>query len=129
MGLCIAAGGTVLKAYAGIAAFTLAWTHSVQKTEWEEDWRIVDNRLAIVEARVQGTGAGMEPPPDSQFDGHFWRWAPRVAPLAQVVLRRSGATDDWRLCVDGTCGPLSAVLPADADPVVLSACDGQKPAR
>lgn len=129
MGLCIAAGGAVLKVYAGIVAFTLAWTHSVQKTEWEEDWRIVDTKLTIAEARVQGTGAGMEPPPDSHFDGRFWRWTPTVAPLAQVVLRRSGATDDWRLCIDGACEPLSAVLPADADPIVLSACEGPKPTR
>jgi hypothetical protein len=122
MGLCIAAGGTVLKTYAGIAAFTLAWTHSVQKTEWEEDWRIADNRLVIVEARVEGTGAGMEPPPESRFDGRFWRWTPAMTPMPEVVLRRAGATDDWRLCVAGSCQPLNAVLPADADPIVLRAC-------
>jgi hypothetical protein len=122
VGLCIAAGGSVVKAYAGIAAFTLAWTHSVQKTEWEEDWHIVDSRLVLVEARVQGTGAGMEPPPESRFDGRFWRWTPTLAPLSEVVLRRSGATDDWRLCVNSACQPLSTVLPANADPVVLSAC-------
>lgn len=121
-GLCIAAGGTVLKTYAGIAAFTLAWTHSVQMTEWEEDWRIVDNTLAIVEARVQGTGAGMEPPPDSRFDGRFWHWTPRIGPMPEVVLRRSGATEDWRLCIDGACRSLATILPPEADPVVLSAC-------
>jgi hypothetical protein len=129
MGLCIAAAGAVIKTYAGIAAFTLAWTHSVQKTEWEEDWRIVDNRLTIAEARVQGTGAGMEPPPDSHFDGHFWRWAPRMTPMPEVVLRRSGATEDWRLCIGGACRSLSAILPPDADPIVLSACDNPEPAR
>lgn len=122
MGLCIAAGGSLIKAYAGIAAFTLAWTHSVQKTEWEEDWRIVDDRLVISEARVQGTGAGMEPPPESHFDGHYWRWTPTVAPMAELTLRRSGATDDWRLCVDGSCHPLSEALPKSADPIVFSAC-------
>jgi len=127
MGLCIAAGGTVFKAYAGIAAFTLAWTHSVQKTEWEEDWRIADGRLTIVEARVQGTGAGMEPPPDSRFDGRFWRWTPQVPPLEELVLRRSGATADWRLCTDGQCRTLSADLPSDADPIVLRACDIPSP--
>ena len=67
MGLCIAAGGSLIKAYAGITAFTLAWTHSVQKTEWEEDWQIVNTRLVIAEARVQGTGAGMEPPAEARF--------------------------------------------------------------
>jgi hypothetical protein len=128
MGLCIASGGVLLKTYAGVVAFTLAWTHSVQKTEWEEDWRIADSRLILVEARVEGTGAGMEPPPDSRFDGRFWRWAPHLAPLAQVVLRRSGATDDWRLCTNGSCRALSSVLPPDADPIVLTACEAT-PAR
>jgi hypothetical protein len=123
MGLCLlSAGGAVLKTYAGIAAFTLAWTHSVQKTEWEEDWRIDGGLLTLVEARVQGTGAGMEPPPEAHFDGRFWRWKPVIAPLRNVALRRSGATADWRLCVNGQCEPLSKALLPDADPVVLSAC-------
>ena len=122
MGLCIAAGGSLLKAYAGIAAFTLAWTHSVQKTEWEEDWRIVNDHLVISEARVQGTGAGMEPPAEARFDGHFWRWTPAMVPMTEVILRRSSATDDWRLCIAGACQSMDTVLPKDADPVVLSAC-------
>lgn len=129
MALCISAGGIAFKLYAGVAAFTLAWTHSVQKTEWEEDWRIADGLLTIVEARVQGTGAGMEPPPDSRFDGRFWRWTPRVPPLKEVVLRRSGATADWRLCSDGECRPMSTELPVEADPVVLSACTEPPPPR
>jgi hypothetical protein len=122
MGLCIATGGSLIKAYTGIAAFTLAWTHSVQKTEWEEDWQIVDNRLVIAEARVQGTGAGMEPPTEARFDGHFWRWTPTMTPMTEVTLRRSGATDDWRLCMKGICQSLDLVLPKEADPIVLSAC-------
>lgn len=122
MSLCIAAGGSILKVYAGIAAFTLAWTHSVQKTEWEEDWRILGDRLVISEARIQGTGAGMEPPAEARFDGHFWRWTPSLMPMGKVTLRRSGATEDWRLCIAGACQSLEKVLPKDADPIVLSAC-------
>src|SRR5574337_1052158 len=121
MSLCLSAAGTIVKTYAGVVAFTLAWTHSVQKTEWEEDWRIDDGRLRIVEARVQGTGAGMEPPPESRFDGRYWRWTPSTPPMSQVVLRRSGATADWRLCVEGQCHPLGDAVPKDADPIVLSA--------
>ena len=59
MSLCIlAAGKTVTLA---VAAFTLSWTHSVEKTRWEEDWAITPAGLQIVEARVKGSGAGMEP--------------------------------------------------------------------
>lgn len=123
MSLCISTAGAIVKTYAGVVAFTLAWTHSVQKTEWQEDWRIAANgRLFIAEARVQGTGAGMEPPSGSRFDGEYWRWVPKLPPMREVTLRRSGATADWRLCIDGTCRPIGDVVPKDADPVVLSAC-------
>jgi hypothetical protein len=122
MALCLATAGAVVKTYAGVMAFTLAWTHSVQKTEWQEDWRIDGDRLSIVEARVQGTGAGMEPPAEARFDGIYWRWQPSTPPMKEVVLRRSGATDDWRLCLDGTCRPLGDVVPPEADPVTLTAC-------
>lgn len=122
MGLCLATAGAIVKTYAGVMAFTLAWTHSVQKTDWQEDWHIDGDRLAIVEARVQGTGAGMEPPPEARFDGTWWRWKPSTPPMKEVALRRSGATADWRLCLDGTCHPMGDVLPRDADPVTLLAC-------
>jgi hypothetical protein len=60
LSLCLASAGAV-KALS-VAAFTLAWTHSIEKVEWQEDWRITVNGLELVEARVKGSGAGMEPP-------------------------------------------------------------------
>ena len=36
--LCLASAG-VVKTLA-LAAFTLAWTHSIEKIEWQEDWRV-----------------------------------------------------------------------------------------
>ena len=59
--ICLIAGSKIAPLLAG--ALTLAWTHSVEKTRWEEDWREVAAGLELVEARVQGSGAGMEPPP------------------------------------------------------------------
>jgi len=35
LSLCLASAG-VVKTLA-VAAFTLAWTHSIEKTEWQED--------------------------------------------------------------------------------------------
>ena len=35
--ICLLAGSTVAPLMAG--AITLAWTHSVEKIVWEEDWR------------------------------------------------------------------------------------------
>ncbi|MFX6230366.1 DUF1850 domain-containing protein, partial [Acinetobacter baumannii] len=28
-----------------VAAFTLSWTHSVEKVEWQEDWRVTPQGL------------------------------------------------------------------------------------
>jgi hypothetical protein len=65
MSLCLAAGaaGAVL----AVNGFTLAWMHSIEKIRWEEDWRIVGRELVITEARIRGTGAGMEPPETPGF--------------------------------------------------------------
>jgi len=122
MGLCIFAGGAS-KAFAAVAAFTLAWTHSVEKLEWQEDWRVTRDRLVLVEARVHGDGAGMEPPAGARLDRGGWSWRPDVRPLPELVLRRSGATADWRLCTGGECRDLGSIV-GDADPVRLAACDG-----
>jgi hypothetical protein len=126
MGLCLATAGTVVKTYAAVTAFTLAWTHSVQKTEWQEDWRVAEDKLVIAEARVQGTGAGMEPPPEARFDGIWWRWKPSTPPMKEVALRRSGATADWQLCIDGTCRALGDIVSQDADPVLLRVCEDRR---
>ena len=79
MGLCLAAGGLVVRL--GMAALTLAWTHSVEKIAWEEDWAATPQGLVLREARVRGSGAGMEPPPEARFVEGGWRWTPDLPPL------------------------------------------------
>jgi hypothetical protein len=102
MSLCLLATGKVT-AFA-VAAFSLAWTHSVEKTRWEEDWRIVGDRLEIVEARVKGSGAGMEPPDGAVLKDGWWVYAPVLPPQRQVVLAASGATaGGWQLCMGKDC--------------------------
>lgn len=101
---------------------TLAWTHSVERVRWEETWRDTPEGLALVEARVKGSGAGMEPPAEATLRDGFWTWTPRLAPLPEVILRRSGATADWLLCQGGTCETMSSLVPAAADPVILAPC-------
>lgn len=128
MGLCLAAGGLVVRL--GAAALTLAWTHSVEKIAWEEDWAAAPQGLVLREARVRGSGAGMEPPPEARLIAGAWRWTPSLPPLKEVVLRRSGATADWRLCTEGQCRALGDLVPAEADPVLLRPCAaGLSPAR
>lgn len=117
--LCLAGGGEVVRV--ATLVFTLAWTHTIERTAWEEDWRVEPAALVLVEARVKGTGAGMEPPDDARFDGGWWRWSPGLS-VPMVTLRRAPEAGDWRLCVDGTCRPFGTLLPATADPVTLAPC-------
>lgn len=116
--LCILAAGktTVLAA----TAFTLSWTHSVERTRWEEDWRITPAGLEIVEARVKGSGAGMEPPPDAVFKDGWWVYAPKITARPEIMLAASGATGSgWTVCAAGKCMELGA---AAGGPVRLEPC-------
>ncbi len=116
--LCVA-GGEVLRL--AVAAFTLAWTHSVEHVRWEEDWRVTPAGLELVEARVRGTGAGMEPPPDARLAGGWWVYAPHRPPLHELVLAASGATGGgWTLCAAGACREIGAAAEA---PLRLSPCE------
>lgn len=120
MMLCLLAGTLTVPLLAPSA--TLAWTHSVEKVLWEEDWRATAAGVELVEARVRGSGAGMEPPPEARLKNGVWTWRPPVPAQRQVLLRRSGATADWRICIAGTCQSMEAYLPPDADPVALTLC-------
>lgn len=119
-GLCLAAAGLVVSLNTG--EMTLTWRHSVEKILWEEDWRLENGRLVLREARVRGSGAGMEPPPEAKLVTGVWRWKPTLPPQESVILRRSGATADWRLCLAGRCREMDMLVPKDADPVVMRGC-------
>lgn len=125
--LCVAAlGGAVLAALPG-PSFTLSWTHSVEKTEWREVWSIRGDRLVLDEARVRGTGAGMEPPPDARLvggaAGGWFVWTPRLDPQPRIVLAASGFTADHSLCAGDDCRPLHAWTGgASPGPLELRVC-------
>ena len=108
LSLCLASAG-VAKTLS-IAAFTLVWTHSIEKVEWQEDWRVTPEGLELAQARVKGTGAGMEPPPDARLVDGWFQWQPARASMPQVVLGNSGAAGEWRLCHDGGCQTLSEIF-------------------
>lgn len=120
MSLCVVGAKTLMIA---ASAFTLTWTHSVQKTVWEEEWRVEKDVLRLVAARVEGSGAGMEAGEGATFDGRFWRWAPKLPPLKQVLLRRSDAIPQgWTLCAAGTCRAVADARET-ADVVALRSCE------
>lgn len=117
MPLCLAAGAVA----AAIAAdaFTLAWTHSIEKIRWEEDWRTEGTSLVVTEARIRGTGAGMEAPPGAALENGVWRYRPSLPPQSSLRLTHSPHAAGYELCIEDRCSPLAARLPGiGADAVV-----------
>ncbi len=120
MPLCLLAAGKVT-AFA-VTAFTLSWTHSVERTRWEEDWRVAGDRLQVVQARVKGSGAGMEPPDGAVLQNGWWTYAPALPPQRELVLAASGATaSGWKLCFGKECLEVGGQA---GDPARLSVCTG-----
>lgn len=124
MGICLAVGAAV-QAMLPVTAFTLAWTHSVEKVRWEEDWRVEGRALVADEARVQGSGAGMEPPAGAQLRDGVWHYRPAIGPLPALRLTLSPYAADYELCANRRCLPLSQIVAAPSTPVVvaIAPCD------
>ena len=126
-GLCLAAG--VIAATLPLSAFTLAWTHSIEKIRWEEDYRIQGSRLVLEEARIRGSGAGMEPPADAKFKNGVWHYKPILPPLERLRLTHSPYTAGYEICSSGGCKPLTTILAGlpDFALVEVSACRPDPP--
>ena len=132
MSLCLAAGA--LSAVLATDAFTLAWTHSIEKIRWEEDWRIETGALVAVEARIRGSGAGMEIPDGAVLKNGVWHYRPALSPqaksgitefrLGELRLTHSPHAAGYELCIDGECRPLADRLPGidNHATVVLAPC-------
>jgi len=122
LSLCLASAG-IVKTLA-LASFTLAWTHSIEKIEWQEDWRVTPAGLELVRARVKGTGAGMEPPPEARLVDGWFQWQPARVPMPEVALGNSGTAGEWRVCSDGKCRTLSDIfgLPIGSNVTTMRVC-------
>ena len=123
IGVCFAVGATV-QAFLPVTAFTLAWTHSVEKVRWEEDWRVEGSALVADEARVHGSAAGMEPPPGARLRDGVWHYRPALGPQRELRVTLSPYTADYELCTNRGCAPLSQVVAAPSVPevVVIAPC-------
>lgn len=127
----VAAGKTIMLA---ASAFTLAWTHSVEKTSWQERWTAGPDGLTVVEGRVEGSGSGMEPPPDAVLKDGAYVYTPHLPAIPELVLAASGATGaGWTLCAEGGNGSQGSqqgrclTLGAEpAAPIVVHWCESDK---
>lgn len=115
---CLLVGATALALAGG--DFRLAWTHSVERIEWREEWRIEGGALHLIRAAVRGSGAGMEPGAGAVLREGWWVWTPDLPPQPQITLAASGATGGgWQLCDARGCTEFGA----DAgQPVTLAPC-------
>ncbi|OQX06567.1 MAG: hypothetical protein BWK76_26035 [Desulfobulbaceae bacterium A2] len=103
----------------------LRWTHSIEKIVWEEEYRCAGGLLHLEEARVRGSGAGMEPPPGAVLQDGAWRYRPELPPLPHILLRHSPHVPPYILCSAGECKAVSEWLPGLPEHAVieLTPCD------
>ncbi|MBA3589261.1 DUF1850 domain-containing protein [Methylibium sp.] len=126
LGVCLAlAAASAEVVFVPAQRFTLAWTHSIEKTRWEEDYKVDLHagtpRLRALSARVRGSGAGMEPPPDAVLRKGWYEYQ-AGQPLPPLRLTRSAFTPDYDWCDATGCRPLAAWLPSDGGVTLLHAC-------
>lgn len=107
--LCLSAG--TLIASLAINQFTLAWTHSIEKIRWEEDWRIENDQLILDVARIRGSGAGMEIPATASLRDGVWHYRPALAAQSSLRLSHSPYAAGYSLCTTEGCRPLVELLP------------------
>lgn len=116
--LCILLSGktTIIAA----SFFSLSWTHSVERSEWQEDWQITETGLVLTQARIKGSGAGMEPPEGAKLIEGWWIFKPNLPAQKSLILASSGRTGGgWRLCTSDRCIDLGKTA---GPPIRLSHC-------
>ncbi|HMN21693.1 MAG TPA: DUF1850 domain-containing protein [Ottowia sp.] len=114
--------------FVAASRFTLAWTHSIEKTRWEEDYRVRRDAagrpgLQLERARIRGSGAGMEPPADAVLRDGWYEYRPAERHAGVLRLTRSIYTADYDWCVAEVCVPLGHLLPSDGGVTLLWPCE------
>jgi hypothetical protein len=136
LGICLALAGSAqgpadAPVFVAATRFTLAWTHSIERVRWEEDYEVQAGAatgepvLHAVMSRVRGSAAGMEPGPDAELRDGWYHYRPARLEHAGLWLTRSAYTADYELCLPGQdCRPLAAWLPSDGWRTRLTPCRG-----
>lgn len=118
--VCVVAGA--LQWALNADAFTLAWTHSVEKVRWEEDYRLEERLLVLQSARIRGSSAGMEPPATAVLRDGVWHYAPANVRLPRILLANSPHGGGYEVCVSGTCRPLPAAPAESGESASIEPC-------
>lgn len=135
LGVCLVWAASASAGLAPVPIFvpgeriTLAWTHSIEKVRWEEDYAVVPHPdpgqppvLLALKARVRGSAAGMEPPPDAVLHDGWFEYTPPIASAPVLRLTRSEFTADYELCTASGCRPMAHWLPSDNNITLLTPC-------
>jgi len=131
LGICLSLAAAlqgVPAVFVPVTEFTLAWTHSIEKVRWEEDYAVRLDPLSqppvlhAVQARVRGSAAGMEPPPGAVLRQGWYQYTPTITTPLELRLTRSEFTPDYEVCVQGRCRPLSDWMASDGGVTLLKAC-------
>lgn len=128
LGVCLqlAMAPEVAPVFITTESFTLAWTHTIEKVRWEEDYRVLSDQqpavLYAVSARIKGSAAGMEPPPDAVLHNGWYHYEPQQVNPQVLLLTRSEFSPDYEWCDVSGCVPLSAKIPRDGGVTILQAC-------
>jgi hypothetical protein len=118
--VCVLAAGVVV-ATLPTAEFTIEWRHSVEKTRWEERYRVAGRQLILTSASIEAMGAGMEPPPEARFADGRWTWEP-MRPIADLRLTESPYVPDYTICWNGRCHSLSELVGEKSGTAIFRAC-------
>jgi hypothetical protein len=102
--------------------FTLAWTHTVEKIRWEEDYVLKGRMLVLKAARIAGSGAGMEPPADAVWRDGVWHYTPASTPLPRLVLANSSFGGHYDICFAGECRALPVADDSSPRSTVIEPC-------
>lgn len=110
---------------------TLSWQHSVEKIVWQEDYKVDQQSIVLIEARVRGTGAGMEIPEGAVYVNDktskqfgAWQYQPKNHRFESINLTHSTYTSPYQICQQHVCQTLPQLMPSIADNAVveLTAC-------
>lgn len=132
LGVCLSLAAALQgtpEVFVPVTCFTLAWTHSIEKVRWEEDYAVQENPtpdqppvLIALKARIKGSAAGMEPPDDAVLKNGWFEYAPRQTTVSELRLTRSEFTADYDWCVDGRCQSMSTLIASDTGVTSARAC-------